>query len=71
MLIIFILDTWHIFGGIRVFRIYCEFSILIFSVSGDVKFWDMRKPGESYKTIQMMDSLSALDVHPYADILAW
>lgn len=54
--------------------IYCIDMMrkLFFSSSaGDVRFWDRRK-GESFNVINVMNhGLTAFDVHPHADVLAW
>ena len=43
---------------------------LLYSVSGLVKFWDIRNAGASVKTIDTLHDLSALAVHDYAPIVA-
>ncbi len=41
------------------------------SMTGDVRFWDPRKP-ESIQVLHTMNGgLTSFDAHPRADILAW
>lgn len=40
------------------------------SVNGDVRFFDPRMP-ESVSTVQTVKGLTALDIHPQADLIAW
>lgn len=45
-------------------------KIISSSVGGDVKIWDPRF-SESVMTIRAAQGLTAMDVHPHADIMAW
>lgn len=40
------------------------------SVNGDVRFFDPRMP-ESMKVLQIVKGLTALDIHPQANLFAW
>lgn len=40
------------------------------SVNGDVRFFDPRMP-ESVNVLQIVKGLTALDIHPQADLIAW
>lgn len=45
-------------------------STLLGSVNGDVRFFDPRMP-ESVNVLQIVKGLTALDIHPQADLIAW
>lgn len=40
------------------------------SVNGDVRFFDPRMP-ESVNVLQIVKGLTALDIHPQANLIAW
>lgn len=40
------------------------------SVNGDVRFFDPRMP-ESVSVLQIVKGLTALDIHPQANLIAW
>lgn len=40
------------------------------SVNGDVRFFDPRMP-ESVNVMQIVKGLTALDIHPQANLIAW
>lgn len=40
------------------------------SVNGDVRFFDPRLP-ESVNVLQIVKGLTALDIHPQANLIAW
>lgn len=40
------------------------------SVNGDVRFFDPRLP-ESVNVMQIVKGLTALDIHPQANLIAW
>lgn len=40
------------------------------SVNGDVRFFDPRMP-EPVKVLQIVKGLTALDIHPQANLFAW
>ena len=39
-------------------------------MNGDVRFFDPRMP-ESVSTMQIVKGLTALDIHPQANLIAW
>lgn len=43
---------------------------LLRSVNGDVRFFDPRMP-ESVNVMQIVKGLTALDIHPQANLIAW
>lgn len=45
-------------------------ALLCCSVNGDVRFFDPRMP-ESMKVLQIVKGLTALDIHPQANLFAW
>ena len=45
-------------------------KIISASVGGDIRFWDPRF-SESIRTLQTMQGLTSMEVHEYADVLAW
>lgn len=44
--------------------------VLSCSVNGDVRFFDPRMP-ESVNVMQIVKGLTALDIHPQANLIAW
>lgn len=44
--------------------------VLSRSVNGDVRFFDPRMP-ESVNVMQIVKGLTALDIHPQANLIAW
>ena len=56
-------DNWQRYNGTTL-------NTVCFSVGGDIRFWDCGYL-ESQKTLNTMQGLTALEVHPYADVLAW
>lgn len=44
--------------------------VLSHSVNGDVRFFDPRMP-ESVNVMQIVKGLTALDIHPQANLIAW
>lgn len=44
--------------------------VLPCSVNGDVRFFDPRMP-ESVNVMQIVKGLTALDIHPQANLIAW
>lgn len=44
--------------------------ILLPSVDGDVRFFELRSP-DSVNVLQTVKGLTALDIHPQANLFAW
>ena len=50
---------------------YCLDSfVLLPSVDGDVRFFELRSP-DSVNVLQTVKGLTALDIHPQANLFAW
>jgi hypothetical protein len=52
---------------VKAHRHHCGLSC---SVNGDVRFFDPRMP-ESVNVLQIVKGLTALDIHPQANLIAW